>query len=53
MNLGVFGYIDRSSGRLMGPNSETGGAPDSKNLRVKVFNYIFSYSSFVDLNIER
>ncbi|PON38067.1 Small GTP-binding domain containing protein [Trema orientale] len=27
---------DRSSGRLVGPNSENGGAPDSKNLRVKL-----------------
>lgn len=28
---------DRSSGRLVGPNGENGGASDAKNLRVKVF----------------
>lgn len=32
-------FADRNSGRLGGLNAENGGAPDAKNLRVKVLNW--------------
>lgn len=32
-------FADRNSGRLGGLNTENGGAPDAKNLRVKVLDW--------------